>query len=468
MAENAEISDLLVNQSAAPQMPDPESLNGLIPENELDRMLERYVWCQKLERYVDRTSCEMLTAKAFNAANVKVAPFGKSGENTAEARFLNHPKARKAIIPTYRPGQDVLIDDVNEHGRTVGAVNLWRPSSLVLPQRLIGDAEIKPWLDHVELIFGYYGDPAATHFLHFVAYLLQEPGKKINHALVIVGETQGTGKDTVFVPIVRALGLHNVQTITPELLASQWTHYLLAQLIRVEEMSNFKRKEMANKLKPLLCSPPETVSINSKNVKQYDIPNIQNWVMFTNHKDALSIEDTDRRYWIHECRLKTPRPTAYYAKLYDWYDAGGCEKVARWLTQLDLRAFNPMAAPPATQAKRAMAVNSQSKQVQWAFEELTAGEFADRSIVLCHELVKAAEAPFDDDNVAPAGVSDKHVAAALTAAGFKQVGQRIKINGKARQLWARDPDGSLSGLSADQLRDRYSAEVPAAPLRRAA
>ena len=155
------------------------------------------------------------------------------------------------------------------------------------------------WLDHVKLIFGELDGPAVAHFLNFVAFLLQKPGHKINHALVIVGKTQGTGKDTAFVPVIRAIGLHNVATATPEALASPWTHYLLAQLVRAEEMMGFGRRELANKLKPMLCTPPETVSINTKNVKQYDIPNLQNWIMFRNHEDALSIEDTDRRYWIH-------------------------------------------------------------------------------------------------------------------------------------------------------------------------
>ncbi len=465
--EDAQIDFADTPEDLTAKIIDPENPDGSIPENALDRMLARSVWCAKIERYVDLDTGEQQSPKAFNAANVDVAPFGKGGENSAEARFQNHPKARKAAIPTYRPGQGVLIADTNEHGRPVLAVNLWRPSTLV-PAKNVTDQDVRLWLDHVALIFGHLDGPAVAHFLNFVAFMLQRPGVKINHALVVVGEAQGTGKDTVFVPIVRALGLHNVKTITPELLAGQWTHYLLAQLVRVEEMMNFKRKEMANKLKPWLCAPPETVSINCKNVKQYDIPNVQNWIMFTNHKDALSIEDTDRRYWVHECRLEAPREAAYYAKLYEWYDNGGCEKVAGWLLQRDLSAFNPTAAPPATDAKRAMAVQSQSKQVRWAYEQLTAGEFAGRSIVLCRELVKLADAPFDDDNDAPAGVTDKHVAAALKAAAFQQVGQRIKINGKARQLWARDPDGSLSRLSADQLRERYLAEAPATPLRLAA
>jgi Family of unknown function (DUF5906) len=435
---------------------DPESLGGSISETAIEKALRKYVWVQKLERYVHLATGEMLSAKAFCAANVRVAPFGRSGVQSAEAEFQNHPKASnsKAVIPTYRPGRGVLITDTNERGRPVKAVNLWRPSSLV-PATNVADDDVRPWLDHVKLIFGELDGAAVAHFLNFVAFLLQRPGEKINHALVIVGKTQGTGKDTAFVPVIQAIGLHNVATITPEVLAGPWTHYLLAQLVRAEEMMNFGRREMANKLKPMLCTPPEMVSINTKNVKQFDVPNLQNWIMFTNHEDAISIEDTDRRYWVHRCELEVPCEPAYYAKLYGWYEAGGCEKVAGWLLQRDLGAFSPMSAPPSTEAKRAMAVQSQSKQVRWTYEALTAGDFAGRSVVLCEELIAAASG-FDGDG--PGGVNSKNVAVAFKAAGFKQVSWHTKIDGKVRQLWIRDRDGSLARLSADQLRAKYFAE----------
>ena len=47
----------------------PTDPNDGIPENAIDRVLDRFVWCQKLGLHVDLLSCEMLPAKAFNAAN---------------------------------------------------------------------------------------------------------------------------------------------------------------------------------------------------------------------------------------------------------------------------------------------------------------------------------------------------------------------------------------------------------------
>jgi hypothetical protein len=221
--------------------------------------------------------------------------------------------------------------------------------------------------------------------------------------------------------------------------------------VRVEEMMNFRRKEVNNKLKPLLCTPPETVSVNTKNVKQYDIPNTQNWVMFSNHEDAIPIEATDRRYCVLRCLLESPRPRSYYTDLHNWYDAGGCEKVAGWLLQRDLSAFDPMATPPMTEAKRQMFAQTLPAQVRWACEALTEGEFAGRTVIVARELIAAANAAAFDG--APGGVSDKHVAAALKNEGFKL--HRVKIGSVAERLWAR---GDALELSPDQLRDRYLSE----------
>ncbi len=447
----ADFDDNAVTPEYAGTVLDPNS------KSPLDRMISRYVWCQQQERYVDIQTGEMLTPKALNAINIAVAAFGKSGTNTAEAEFQNHPAAqdRKVVMATYRPGRKELIKDTNKRGAPVPTVNMWRPSNVV-PAKNVTDDDVRPWLNHAGLIFGPLNGPAASHFFHWCAFVLQRPGEKIGHAFVVFGETHGTGKDSVFVPVWRAIGMHNVSTITPAMLAEPWTHYLLAQVVRVEEMMNFKRGEVANKLKPMLTTPPETVTINEKNVKQYDIPNIQNWVMFTNHQNAIPIEDTDRRYFVHECCLDAPKEPAYYAALYDWYDKGGTEKVAGWLLQRDISTFNPMAPPPETDAKREMREQSLPPAVRWLRGLFAPGrEFGARTMMIVQELRDAADGQFGAPDV-----NHKHAAMTLKLSGFKKT-HHVKIDGDVTNVWTRDPSGGLAGLSGPQVRDRYLAEQAA-------
>jgi Family of unknown function (DUF5906) len=427
-------------------------------KNPVEAMLARYVWCEALERYVDLATNTPISTKSFNTKNVRVSEFGNSGTKSAEAQFQNNPAARKVEIATYRPGQPVLIEDTNPGGVIVPAVNLWRPSLLV-PARYVSDEDVSPWLQHVELLFGDPNGPAARHFLDFVAFLLQRPGVKINHAMVLLSEAHGIGKDTALDPIFKALGDQNVKIAPPEKLASQWTEYLLAQVVYVPEIMNFARREMGTKLKDFITTPPHFVSVNTKNVKQYDIPKIQNWIMSTNNPDALSIELTDRRYWVHECCLDEPRDRSYYRAIYKWFGDGGTEKVAGWLLKRDLSAFDPMAAPPNTEAKRRMLEYSQAPQVRWLRQGFAeGGAFATRTVMIAEDLLSRRGAAQDDDFYMPTNINYKHIATALKAEGFKK-GPRIQIEGKARQLWARDPNGILSKLSNDQVRDKYLLEA---------
>ena len=324
---------------------------SVIIETALERMLKRFVWCSQIERYVDLDTNVTLSAKSFNSTNTAVAEFGCSGRNSAEAIFQNTLGARKADMITYRPGQEPWIEDRNASSKMVPAVNMWRPSDMVAAEN-ITEVDIRPWLNHVELIFGPLDGPAATHFLDCAAFRLQYRGVKINHAILLWGETQGTGKDSVFEPIFRFIGDHNFRKIAPETLAGQFTDYLQCEVVVVEEMMNFEKRATANKMKPHLASPPHTVTVNKKHMAPYTIPNIQWWVIFSNHENAVPIEDTDRRYWVHRCCLETPRDPAYYRELYSFYDKGGVEKIAGWLLARNVEHFNPAAPPPMTDAKQ--------------------------------------------------------------------------------------------------------------------
>lgn len=433
-----------------------------IAETVVEKMQDRYAWCSQLERYVDLQTNLMLSAKAFNATNVQVAEFGKTGTNSAEAIFLNTPGSYKAALATYRPGAPTRCEEKTAKGKTVKAVNLWRPSDIV-PAANVTEADVRPWLDHVELIFGPLDGSAARHFLGWCAFKLQCRGEKINHALVILGEVHGTGKDTVMVPIVRALGQHNVSIISPDTLTQQWTHYLISEVVIVEEMHNFERRATANKLKPMLAAPPHVVDINTKNVKQYSIPNIQCWVMFTNHPDAIPIEDSDRRYWVHHVQIEAPAPKEYFERLYGWYEAGGIEKVAGWLLARDWKSnrdradFSPMAAPPMTKAKAVMIEQGLPKQTRWAFGLIgeETGEFYGRELLTVKELIRAAHA-FD----APEGVIERHGLQALRRAGYKPLERRINMGAAhgVMTVWVK-PDGPppemLTQLPHDKLVERY-------------
>ena len=428
----------------------PIDPNAGIPETPYDRMLEQFVWVKSLGQYNDTEDGSFLDSKTFNAVNVEVKPFGSSGQQSAEAEFQNAKGARKVTTATSRPGKPVILTETNDRGIKVDAVNLWRPS-LVKADLFATTADVAPWLDLVNLLFGVDA-PEREHFLRWWAHVLQRPGEKIGHALVIIGG-QGVGKDTVLRPLFEAVGLHNVASIDTAALMGQFNPFLKAQIIYAQELITYGRRDLYNTLKPYISAQATRLAVNEKNLRQYYVPNNQNWVVTSNYDNAISLEDDDRRFWVHKALIDEAPSDDYFAKLYAWLDAGGTEKVFGWLRRFDLAGFNPMAKPPLTAAKRIMLEASWPKPVGWLREQLReGGSLAHRRVVTVHELCTLPRS----DWTAPVGeISDKQVMTALKGEGFKPA-HRVRIGNAMRQLWARGLDGSVT---ADEMKVLYSAET---------
>jgi hypothetical protein len=312
-------------------------------------MIARWVYCRQLDRYVDMETGELCGTTVFNSMNTRVARFGATGEKSAVAIFQNHPAARKVRCATYRPGKPVITDELIA-GAWQPAVNLWRPS-ILKPAENVTDADVAPWLHLAVLLFGDRGGPAAKHILDYMAFLVQHQGKKVNHPPVILGE-EGIGKDTVFEPLRRALGAHNCATIGPELLTTPFNSgWIDKQCLVINEAHTFHRRETMNVLKPIIAVPPDTLSVNRKNVPHYTIPNIINVVLFTNHDDALAPTKGGRRYWIHRCLIEKKPDMSYFTALWDWINSGGDAKVFGWLMQRYISAFDSKEPAPMTEGQ---------------------------------------------------------------------------------------------------------------------
>ena len=253
---------------------------------------ERFIWCRSSERFYDEETRQFLTTNAFNSTNVGIADYGRSGVQSAAAIFLNSDHCRKTDTATYCVGGKPIVQD----GKAT-AVNFWRQSNFE-PATEVTDGDVEPWLAHMEQIFGRRDHPAMKHVLDVLGHFTQRRGQKLNHAIVLYGATQGTGKDTCFVPLVRFLGADNIQDIQPEAISGQFNDFLCAEICFVNEMINFEKKATMNRMKPWLAAPPASITINKKFAHPFNIPNVVNWVIYTNYADAISLDDTDRRFWV--------------------------------------------------------------------------------------------------------------------------------------------------------------------------
>jgi hypothetical protein len=264
------------------------------------------------------------------------------------------------------------------------------------------------------------------HVLNIMAYKLQNPDKKINHAVLHIGHP-GSGKDTLWQPFLWGIGgesLANVAIVRNEEITSQWGYALESEVMVFEELRETEardRRAMENHLKPIIAAPPEFLQVNRKGLHPYHALNRIFVLAFSNERVPLSLPSDDRRWFV--TFSDAPRMTeADGLAIWDWYKAGGLAVAAGWLYQRDVSRFNPGASPPLTEAKMIMVEQGRSTAESYLVEmmqarlgEFSAGVVASPFYALCDRLSGGA----------PAGVRVPQAALlhALKEAGWIDMGR---------------------------------------------
>jgi Family of unknown function (DUF5906)/RepB DNA-primase from phage plasmid len=426
---------------AAMATPDPATVT-------VNDMLERYAYVLDPDIFFDLETQSPRTSTQFDRSNRLIAPPGSKGTKAAHNIFLKDPRHKRARALTYSPGKPTIVQEELE-GRSVGCVNTWRPSSLI---PVTGDAT--PWLNHVAMLTKPEGPEASEYLLNCLAHTVQKRGDKRNHAILLCSRTQGTGKDTLTEPILKIIGAHNVSKITEKDLRSDFSPWLKKELVVLKEVSHLKKEEITGIKGYIAGTPEDTVRINEKNMKAFEIPNRQNWIMYSNEPDALALSDSDRRFWICQC-TEEKQPEKYFNELYAWYEGGGTAAVAAYLLARDISRFNPKAAPPMTKAKQAMIDLARPEHERWLEEQFAEDGDAGGGKFARFSIVTVAEIKGDWD--APHGLTSRNIPAALRAAGFKP-GPSVKLDGKnSTPTWLRGR-ALLAKDSPKILKETYTKE----------
>src|SRR6185369_13812264 len=152
--------------------------------------------------------------------------------------------------------------------------------------------------------------------IDFMAYIVQFPGHKIRWAVLIQG-AEGAGK-TYLAEVMRAvLGKRHVKLADGTTISSGWNEWTFGyQLVVIEEVRvvGTNRYDIMNRLKPWITN--DGITINEKFESSRDVSNITNYILFSNHQDALALTANDRRYFILKSPLQTKQQVQSLGKDY--------------------------------------------------------------------------------------------------------------------------------------------------------
>ena len=343
---------------------------------------ERFAYVVEDDAYFDMDARTEISRGSFNAifrhVNCKSIHMSGKSARRIEASVCydeNRSAANARLLRgiTYAAGDGVLV---SRDGDVYG--NRWRDARPDLSGVASGD--VSRWLDHCRVLVPEEAELA--HCLDVMAFKLQNPRVKINHA-VLHGGDEGSGKDTMWAPAIWAVcgpGLKNRGLVDNDGLTSQWGYALESEILILNELKEPDAKErrtLANKLKPIIAAPPETLPINRKGLHPYDMVNRMMVLAFTNDPVPISISSGDRRWFCIWSAARRMDPSAAQ-DMWAWYRSGGFETIARWLADRDVSKFNPSAPPMWTEFKENLIENGMSIAESYIVDLIRSktGEFA--------------------------------------------------------------------------------------------
>ncbi len=305
-----------------------------------------------MHKYIYAPTREMWPAESVNGKLPRVAITGEDGKakEIKPAAWLDQNQSVEQM--TWAPGAPMLIRDrlVSDGGwiehEGVTTFNLYRP-----PVIGRGDPQdVAPWLDHLRKIY----PDEAEHIIKWLAFKVQNPGVKINHALVL-GGSQGIGKDTLVEPVKHAVGPWNFSELAPREMLGRFNGFVKSVILRVNEardLGDADRFEFYDHMKSLIAAPPDVLRCDEKHLREHAVFNVCGVILTTNHKTTgIYLPPDDRRHFVAWSHFeKEAFEESYWLRLWSWYENGGFENVAAYLATYDLAGFDPKAPPPKTPA----------------------------------------------------------------------------------------------------------------------
>lgn len=402
--------------------------------NDNDDVAERFVWVADAECFVRCSDSKQFSKEQFRSLYAGAWQEG----DILNAIWRDKLPMRKFESLVYLPWEPEVV--ANGHGGE--CYNLWRDSS-INPK----EGDVSVFLEHMAYLF-----PDETErelAIDYLALLTRKPAVKINFAMLVRGK-QGTGKSWLGALVATIMGHANVSRPNSAIVVEKYTDWQLGkQLAIIEELMANGRMDVANRMKSSITDP--YLNIRPMYGKAYTVPNRLNFISFTNHDDALPIENGDRR-WLVFFSPAVPAGEEYYARLFQFLDGDGPAAVAHWLEQRDVK-LNPKGVAPMTRGKAEMRMMSMGDVEQHLSDLLAAGDAPfDFGLVRVDDVLGAVPERYTRQ---VRNLRNRVIKWLQEEAGAAKVPRYTKGGRPSVQLWSIADHGRWAEIGAAACNDAY-------------
>jgi hypothetical protein len=366
-------------------------------------------------------------------------------EKPAAREWIKWEGRAAAARLTYRPGYPKITDDKE--------LNLWHGWN-VEPK----PGNVEPWHQLVDYLF-QYDKGSKQWFEQWLAYPLQHPGEKLFSAVVLWGIVHGTGKSLIGYTMFKIYGENGTEIGDRDLYSNhnEWAEN--RQFVMADEITGGDKRSTADRMKSMITQ--KQLRINPKYVSAYTVPDCINYYFTSNHPDAFFMEDTDRRFFIHEV-VGCPLDNKFYRQYVHWLDHGGSAALFDYFLKLDLEGFNPQGHALTTVSKTEMIDLGRSDVADWVSRIRREPDqvLAINNKPLFYSLWTTLELHALYDPLGTGKLTPNGMARELRRAGFRKAynGMSVNTSHGSQRLWILRRESELLTMSPSKIAAWYDRE----------
>ena len=402
----------------------------------------RIVYMMKQKMYYDLEDKEMYAAESVD---VKYARDFKDAKYTPLLFWKKHPDRKVAVNFTYKPEKEPKRF---VHVEKKLMVNIYEKHEFYPDPKVDTDL----YWALVKHVFPH--DECRNHYLDWIAYILQNPGKKIRHALILQSDEFQLGRGSLYDVIRDILGRTNARKIELAEALDKGKGYLInSQVVLIDEAKSkgtwSEKEHLINSMKTLITEGSQGIRQLYKEYTEQDT--CTNYIINTNHRDAFALPKNEVRYWVYFSENKRNEKL-----LEDYHDARENHNLAAGvyaeLLDRNLSNFKPNGVAPHTIYRDAMtklADRPVNDFVRDKFEQVV--HPFDRDLVTTVELLDWLK------KEARVKVSrEVDVANALKQVGGVRVrGCKVAGVGNNVNIWIIRNHDKYKGMTAPELGSKY-------------